>query len=412
MRYPLDDIKVLDLSHALAGPYCTLLLADYGARVYKLEPPGSGDIGRGWGPPFTGSEASFFLGLHPNKLGLSIDLKKPQGLDLCLRLMEKVDVVIENFRPGSLERMGLGYEQARARNQRLVYCSISGYGQDGPARDLPAMDLILQAASGLISVTGVKDGETVRCGHSVADITAGMFAAMGILIALHARERSGAGQLVDVSMLDSMISAMGSNFANYLGSGVIPGPMGTAFKAIVPYRTFGTADRDIAIAVASDKLWEAFCRAIDRPDLAEDPRYASNALRVQHRDTLEPLLFQMFRKATASEWQQRLDAAGVPCAPVRTLDEVCRDPQAAAREMFPTLRHPTAGPTPVTGLPIKLSETPGRVRFPAPLLGQHTRAVLHSLLCLDEATLDDLENEEVIISASAPAATPPTASTP
>ena len=172
MRYPLDDIKVLDLSHALAGPYCTLLLAEYGARVYKLEPPGSGDIGRGWGPPFAGTDSSFFLALHPNKLGVSIDLKNPKGLELCFELIEKVDVFVENFRPGSMDRLGLGYEQARARNPRLIYCSISGYGQNGPSRDLPAMDLILQASSGLISVTGVQGGETVRCGHSVADITA------------------------------------------------------------------------------------------------------------------------------------------------------------------------------------------------------------------------------------------------
>src|SRR5712692_213337 len=329
MPYPLDDVKVLDLSHALAGPYCTLLLADYGARVYKLEPPGAGDIARGWGPPFAGGESSFFLALHPNKLGVSIDLKKPQGRELCLRLIEKVDVVIENFRPGSLERMGLGYEQARARNARLIYCSISGYGQNGPARDLPAMDLILQASSGLISVTGVQGGETARCGHSVADITAGMFAALGILMALHARERTGVGQFVDVSMLDGMISAMGSNFANYLGSGVVPGPMGTAFKAIVPYRTFPTADRDIAIAGASDKLWAAFCRAIEMPELAEDPRYASNALRVENRGTLEPLLMEVLRKATSQEWQERFDRCGVPCEPVRTREEVCADPQCA-----------------------------------------------------------------------------------
>lgn len=397
MRYPLDDIKVLDLSHALAGPYCTLLLAQYGARVYKLEPPGSGDIGRGWGPPFAGGESSFFLGLNSNKLGLCIDLKKPRGLELCLRLIEKVDVVIENFRPGSLERIGLGFEQARARNPGLIYCSISGYGQDGPSRDLPAMDLILQAASGLISVTGAPGREKVRCGHSVADITAGMFAALGIVMALHARERSGAGQFLDVSMLDGMISAMGSNFATYLGSGVVPGPLGTAFKTIVPYRTFATADRDIAVAVSSDKLWAAFCQAVEMPELADDPRYTSNALRVENRGALEPLLGEVFRRAPAEEWQQRLDRAGVPCAAVRTLEEVYADPQCAVRELFPTVSHSTAGPVSVTGAPIKMSETPGRVRFPAPLLGQHTRAVLHSLLCLDEATLDALAAEGIIV---------------
>ncbi len=396
---PLEDVKVLDLSHALAGPYCTSLLGLYGAKVFKLEPPGGGDIGRGWGPPFAGGESSFFLGLNPNKFGLCVDLKKQKGLELCLRLIEKVDVVIENFRPGSLERMGLGYRQARARNARLIYCSISGYGQNGPSRDLPAMDLILQASSGLISVTGVPGGETARCGHSVADITAGMFAALGILMALYARERTGVGQLLDVSMLDGMISAMGSNFANYLGSGAVPGPMGTAFKAIVPYRTFPTADRDIAIAVASDKLWAAFCQAIEMPELVEDPRYTSNALRVENRGTLEPMLMDLFRKATSAEWQERLGRFGVPCAPVRTLDEVCADPQCEVREMFPTVSHPTAGSVAVTGTPIKMSETPGRVRSAAPLLGQHTREALTSLLGLDEAALDALEQEGVIVNA-------------
>jgi len=397
MRYPLDDLQVLDLSHALAGPYCTLLLAQYGARVYKLEPPEGGDIGRSWGPPFQGGESSYFLALNPNKLGVSIDLKHPEGRDLCLRLMEKVDVVIENFRPGSLERLGLGYDAARRRNPRVIYCSISGYGQNGPSRDLPAMDLILQASSGLISVTGAPDGPVARCGHSVADVTAGMSAAFAILAAVHARERTGEGQFLDVSMLDSMVSAMSSNFANYLGSGELPAPMGTAFKQIVPYRTFPTADRDIAVAVASDKLWAAFCRAIGQPELGKDPRYATNPLRVQNRGELEPMLLDLFRRRPCREWQERLDEAGVPCTPVRTLEEVCADPQSEARELFPTLPHPTAGPSRVTGTPVKMSGTPGRTRYPAPLLGQHTRAVLRSLLCLDKATLDRLAAEKIIV---------------
>lgn len=396
MRYALDDVKVLDFSHALAGPYCTLLLASYGARVFKLEPPGSGEIARHWGPPFTGKEASFFLGLNSNKLGISIDLKTRAGRELCLRLVQKVDVVVENFRPGSLARLGLSYEHVRARNPRLIYCSISGYGQNGPSRDLPAMDLIMQAASGLLSITGSEDGRVARCGHSVADITAGMFAAMGILLALHARERSGQGQSIDVSMFDGMISAMCSNFAYYLGSGDVPSPMGTAFKTIVPYRTFAAADRDIAVAAGSDKLWVSFCAAIGAPHLADDPRYATNPQRVQNRRTLEPLLAKIFRQATCAEWVSRLSRAGVPCSPVRTFEEVRADPQAIVRQMFPVLTQSSAGNVTVTGLPVKLSATPGRIRFAAPGRGQHTRAVLRSLLCLDEAALDRLESEGVI----------------
>jgi CoA:oxalate CoA-transferase len=400
MRYPLEDIRVLDLSHALAGPYCTLLLADYGARVYKLEPPGTGEMGRGWGPPFSGEQSSYFLALNPNKLGVCIDLKRPEGRELCRRLFDQVDVVIENFRPGTMDRLGLGWEQARARNPRLIYCSITGYGQYGPARDLPAMDLILQASSGLMSITGPEGGPPVRCGHSVADITTGMFAAFGILLGLRARESTGLGQFLDVAMFDSMISAMASNFGRYLGSGVTPGPLGTSFDQIVPYRGFPTADRELVIAVGSDKLWEVFCPAIGRPDLAQDVRFATNPDRVRNRNLLEPLLADIFRSAPSREWQRRLEQAGVPCTPVRTLEEVYQDAHATVREMFPVLPHPTAGPVPVTGLPLKMSATPGRVRFPAPVLGQHTRAVLHSLLCLDAATLDRLAAERIIFQAA------------
>ena len=403
MQSSLSGIKVLDFSHALAGPFCTLLLGDYGATVYKLESPDGGDISRGWVPPWTGDQASFFLGLNRGKRGVSIDLKRPEGIELCLRMMEKVDVVIENFRPGTLARLGLGYDVARARNPRLIYCSISGYGQDGPSRDQSAMDLILQASCGLISVTGSPDGQLARCGHSVADITAGMFALIGILMALRARDASGAGQFVDVSMLDSMISAMTSNFVNYLGSGVVPRPLGTAFASIVPYRTFPTLDREIAVAVGSEKLWRTFCEAIGRPDLTDHEDYATNPLRVKNRSVLEPMLSGVFMGDTAENWFRKLSAAGVPCSPVRSMDEVVKDPQAAVRGMFPTLDHTTAGPFTVTGPPIKLSETPARVSTAAPLLGEHTRQALAELLDLDPAELDKLESAEVIVAAALPA---------
>jgi formyl-CoA transferase/CoA:oxalate CoA-transferase len=392
MTAPLDAVRVLDFSHALAGPYCTLLLAQYGATVYKIESPEGGDIGRSWAPPYTGGEASYFLGLNAGKQGVSINLKHPEGIELCLRMIEKADILIENFRPGTMERLGLGYERVRTSNPRLVYCSISGYGQNGPSRDQPAMDLILQASSGLISVTGTESGEQVRCGHSVADITAGMFAAFGIMLALRARETTGAGQFVDVSMLDSMISAMTSNYANYFGSGIPPRPLGTAFASIVPYRTFAAADREMAIAVASDKLWAAFGPAIGRPELVTHPDYATNALRVKNRGVLEPMLAGIFRTATAAEWARRLGAAGVPCTPVRTIGEVAEDPQAAVREMFPTV-----GPLPVTGVPVKLSATPGSVGDIAPKLGEHTRAALAVLLDLDETQLDRLARDGVIL---------------
>jgi crotonobetainyl-CoA:carnitine CoA-transferase CaiB-like acyl-CoA transferase len=388
---PLTGLRVLDFSHALAGPYCTMLLAQYGAEILKIEDPSAGDVGRSWGPPFTGDEASYFLGLNAGKRSLTIDLKNPSGLELILDLAKHADILIENMRPGTMTRIGLGYEAVRARNPRLIYCAISGYGQTGPSRDDAAMDLIVQASSGLISTTGVEGGEKVRSGHSVADITAGMFALIGIQLALEARHRTGEGQFVDVSMMDGMISAMASNYAFYFGSGVIPEPMGTRFATIVPYRGFPTKDREIVIAVASQKLWRTFCTALNRPDLADHPDYATNALRVENRKVLEPLITGILLTRTSAEWEKIFATHGIPCSPVRNLEEVVTDPQAAAREMFPE-----SGGTHITGPPIKLSATPGAVQHPAPKLGADTRAALAELLNLDETALEALAKSGAI----------------
>lgn len=399
MKSPLEGIRVLDFSHALAGPYCTKLMADYGADVFKLEAPDSGDIGRGWGPPFSGDQASFFLGLNPGKRGICVDLKTPQALELALSLIEKVDVLIENFRPGTMDRLGLGYATARARNPGLIYCSISGYGQTGPMRNESAMDLIVQASSGLISMTGTEDGQQVRCGHSVADATAGLFAVIGILMALRVREQTGAGQFVDVSMLDGMVSSMCSSFANYCGSQRVPHPMGTSFASVVPYRTFAAADREIAIAAGSEKLWLTLCHALDRPDLALDPDFSTNALRIQNRVRLEATLSAIFKTQPAAEWVRRFSAAGIPCSPVQNLKDIFESHQMADREMFPVLDHATAGAFPVTGVPVKLSETPGAVRSAAPRIGEHTREVLRTLLGLSDPELDRLCNNAAKTSA-------------
>jgi len=386
---PLDGIRVLDFSHALAGPYCTMLLGDYGAEVYKLESR-DGDMGRGWGPPFAGGVANFFLGLNRGKRGISFDLKSPEGLDLCLRLVDRMDVLIENFRPGAMDRLGLGYRALHERHPALVYCSISGYGQNGPSRDEAAMDLVVQGSSGLLSITGTVDGESVRCGYGVTDVTAGQFAVIGILLALRARERTGEGQFIDVSMLDGMISTMSSNYSSYLGSSVTPQPMGTAFPTVVPYRVFHTLDRPIAIAVGSEKLWAAFCATIERPDLEKHADYDCNAARIRNRAALEPLLDKVFSTRPVAEWTERLRAAGIPASPVRNFEDVVAHPQSAVREMFPTLQHPTAGAHRVTGTPVKLSETPGGPGAPAPMLGQHTRETLGDLLEMSEEAMDGL----------------------
>ncbi len=393
---PLAGLTVLDFSHALAGPYCTMLMATYGARVIKVESPGQGDVGRSWGPPFLGAEASFFLGLHSGKQGLVVDLKKPEGVALCRRLAARADIVVENFRPGTMTRLGLDYAALAAENPRLIYVSISGFGQTGPRRDEPSMDLVTQASSGLMSITGTSAGEVVRCGHSVADVTAGTFGLVGALLALEARHASGRGQFVDVSMLDALMSTMAPNYAYYLGSGMVPGPRGTSFATISPYRNFACADREITIAVASDKLWRAFCTAVGREAWVDDPRFASNPRRVEHRDVLEPMLDEMFRGRAAAEWIALLAAAGIPCSTVRTLREVAEDPQTEARGMLATVEHGSAGPVRVTGAPVGLSETPGRVTRAAPRLGADSADVLRDVLGMSESEVGELRRAGVV----------------
>jgi crotonobetainyl-CoA:carnitine CoA-transferase CaiB-like acyl-CoA transferase len=403
----LQGLRVLDFSHALAGPFCTLVLADFGANVYKLESPSGGDMGRGWGPPFAGEQSSFFLGLNRGKYGISIDLKRKEGIDLCLRLVDRMDVLVENFRPGTMDRLGLGYQALSQRNPGLVYCSISGYGQAGPSRDEAAMDLIVECSSGFMSITGTEQGEQVRSGYAVADINAGLFSIIGILLALRARDVTGRGQYVDVSMLDSMISAMSSNYMSYLGSSRVPQPMGSAFPTVVPYRVYEARDRSFSLAVGSERLWSAFCRAIGREDLEGDPRFASNARRVENRHALEEVLHAVFRERDMTEWIEGLRAAGIPCSPVKTFAEVADDAQTALRNMFPTVDCPVVGKHRVTGPAVKLSETPGRVGAPAPALGEHTPMVLSDLLGIDADDVERLTAAGIVFGGdrSAPAKT-------
>jgi len=377
---PLDGITVLDFSHALAGPYCTMLMAAYGANVIKIESPGEGDIGRSWGPPFQGADSAYFVGLNSGKKSITVDLKSPDGLDVCRRLAAKADIAVENFRPGVMNRLGLDYAALSPANPRLIYVSISGFGQTGPRRLEPAMDLILQSASGLMSITGTAQGETVRSGHSVADVTAGLFALVGALMALEARHRTGRGQFVDVSMMDTLMSSMLANFARYLASGEIPVPMGTAFDSIVPYRNFMCADREVTIAAASDKLWKSLCEALGRSDLIGHPDYHSNPLRVRNRHALEPLLEGIFRSRSAAQWIDLLSGAGVPCTMVRNFKETVEDQQTGARNMTPVVQHALAGPIRVLGVPVQLSLTPGRIASASPVLGADTAAVLEDLL--------------------------------
>ncbi|MGA2779719.1 MAG: CoA transferase [Steroidobacteraceae bacterium] len=377
---PLDGITVLDFTHALAGPYCTMLMAAYGATVIKVEEPVHGDIGRAWGPPFQGTDAAYFVGLNSGKKSLATDLKSPEGLEHCRKLAATADIVVENFRPGTMNRLGLDYASLSAANPRLIYVSISGYGQSGPKRLEPAMDLIVQSASGLMSFTGTATGEIVKTGHSVADTTAGLFSLIGALLALEARHRTGRGQFVDVSMMDGLMSTMVANFARYLASGEMPAPRGTLFDSIVPYRNYACADRELTIAVASDKLWKSFCEAIERPDLTNHADFRTNPLRVQNRDTLEPILEQVFRSKPGAHWVATLSKHGIPCTLVRNFQEVIDDEQTSARNMTTTVQHAKAGPIRVLGVPVQLSETPGSMKSAAPLLGADNAAVLRDLL--------------------------------
>jgi crotonobetainyl-CoA:carnitine CoA-transferase CaiB-like acyl-CoA transferase len=396
MKMPLEDVKILDLSHALAGPFCSMLLGDFGAQIVKVEVPEVGDIARAWGPPFYNTEAAYFVSLHRNKKSIEIDLKKDAGKDLFFRLVEVFDVVVENFRVGTLQKLGINYEKAHARNPGIVYCSVSGFGQTGPYRDRAALDLIVQAESGMISITGEPGGRGVRAGVSVADMTAGLYAAFGIMNALRVKEKTGKGQYVDVSMLEGQLGLLQGTIGAYLADGTVPEPMGTAYKALLPYQTFQTKTNDLALAVGSDRLWRIFCPIMDLQDLMDDPRFATNAARVQNRVELIAKLQDVFLTKPYEEWEALLLQHGIPVGAINTIDQVVEHPQVQARGMITESDHPVAGRVKIVGVPVKLSETPGSVREPAPLLGQHTDEILHTYLGMTTADIAALRQAGVI----------------
>ena len=395
MSLPLEDVVVLDLSHALAGPFASTMLGDYGAEILKIEPPG-GEISREWGPPFYGDESAYFANLNRNKKSLVIDLKQSDGRAIFFRLIERADVVLENLRVGTVARLGIDYPHARAHNPQIVYCSISGFGQDGPYRDRAALDLIVQAESGMISVTGEPGRHGVRAGVSIADITAGMYAAFGILAALHARQHTGEGQFVDVSMLQGQLGILTGAFGAYFADRIVPQPMGTAYGMLLPYQTFRTRSRDIAIGIGSDKLWRTFCPLLDLPHLVEDPRYVNNAARNANRESLIGLLQSRFLTRTYEEWEAILLPAGIPVGAINSLDQVVDHPQVAARQALVRCEHPTAGVIRMVAPPVALSATPGAVRSPAPRVGEHTNSVLQQRLGFTDQDLARLRESGVI----------------
>jgi crotonobetainyl-CoA:carnitine CoA-transferase CaiB-like acyl-CoA transferase len=397
MPLPLEDVKILDLTHALAGPFASTMLADFGAQVIKLEPPGAGDIARGWGVPIPGGETSYFVSLHRNKRGIVVDLKTPEGKELFFKLVAECDIVLENYRVGALEKLGLGYEEAKKRNPGIIYCSISGFGQSGPYKDRAALDLILQAESGMISVTGEPGTTGTRCGVSIADLTAGMYCAYGVMLALRHKEKTGEGQQVDISMLEGQLSLLCTSFANYFVDGKVPQPMGTAYAVVVPYQTFHTKTRDLALAIAGEKLWRKFCPTIGHPELADDPLYLTTTDRMNNRDTLIPKLQAVFMTRTYEVWETLLLANDIPVGAINNIAQVVEHPQVQARKPFVEMDHPKVGKVRGVGSPVRLSKTPAEVRTPAPTHGQHTREVMREVLGMSDAQIDALVKKGVVV---------------
>jgi len=376
---PLAGLTIVDLTRVLSGPYCTMLLADMGARVIKVEHPGRGDDTRAWGPPFVGKETAYFLSINRNKESLTLDFKNTEGREILAKLISKSDVVVENFRPGAMARLGLDYSTLAARHPRLVFCSISGFGQDGPRRDQAGYDAVIQAEGGLMSVTGDADGRAFRVGVAVTDMVAGLLAVQGILLALFARERSGRGQHIDISMLDGVISLLSYHASIYLTTGAESRRVGNRHATIAPYDTFAASDGELFLAVGNDEQFQRFCAATGLQHLLADDRFSTNPARVRNEAALKELLEPVMRERTRDAWLREFATAGVPCGAVRSVPEALSDPQVAARRMVEAVEHAVLGPMKVLGTPIKLSDTPGSVRTAPPTLGQHTDTVLGEL---------------------------------
>jgi formyl-CoA transferase/CoA:oxalate CoA-transferase len=390
---PLQGITVLDLTRVLSGPYCTMMLADLGARVIKVEQPRKGDDTRAWGPPFVNGESSYFLSVNRNKESITLDFKQPDGRAVLDRLIARADVLVENFRPGTLARQRLDYQSLSGAFPRLVYASISGFGHTGPRSKEGGYDAVMQGEGGLMSITGSADGPPYRLGVAIADIVSGMFAAQGITAALFARERTGEGQQVDVAMFDSVIALLSYQAGIYFATGEPPQRLGNRHPTIVPYETFRASDGDFVVAVGNDDQWRRFCEATGFP---ADDRFATNRQRVTGYDELKPALDARLRTETRSHWIARLKTAGVPCGSVRDLRAVFSDPQTAARDMLVELEHAAAGLLKMTGTPMKFTRTAGAIRTPPPLLGEHTRSILADDVGLSDAEIADLRARGVI----------------
>ena len=387
MSAVLSDVVVVELTHVLAGPYCAMMLGDLGARVIKVERPGKGDESRQYGPPFTGGESAYYLGLNRNKYSVEIDFMQSEGKAQLLELLRTATVLIANCRPGTLERKGLGYETLHELNPGLIYCSISSYGQQGPRAGEPGYDLIIQGESGLMAVTGEADGEPMPVGSSVVDVTAGMYAGMAILAALRERDRSGEGQYIHISLLETAFTLLANIASGYLLSGKEAGRYGSAHPSMVPFQSFKTRDSHMTLACGSDALFARLCHALGRAELATDERFITNSQRVMHRDELIPMLQECLLQRDTSDWLVHLQAAGIPCGPIKTVSEALQDPQVQALGSIWQGQHPTAGAIQMLGSPLHLAKTPPRLYKAPPLLGEDNALLSALTLPVEEKTV-------------------------
>ena len=396
MSLALEGIKILDLTRVLAGPFATMILADLGAEVIKIEVPLGGDDSRQY-PPFQEGESAYFMSINRNKKSVTLNLKTEEGKAIFLQLLKKCDVLVENYRPGAMERLGLSYDSLKLEHPYLIYAAASGYGQTGPYSQRAAYDAVVQALGGVMSITSPeKDGTPTRVGTSIGDITAGLYTAIGILAAVIERQRSGVGQMVDVAMLDCQVSILENAVSRYLATGIVPRPIGNRHPSIVPFEPFETLDGHLMVAAGNDALWQKFCQAAGLDDLLTEVAFTTNASRNKNYDQLRPRIAAVMCQKTTAAWHMILDSAGVPNGPIQTIDMVISDPQVQARQMLIEVEHPSAGRVTVPGVPIKLSETPGSVRLPAPCLGQHTVEILTGWLGLSKEEIEGLRTRGVI----------------
>ena len=395
MAGPLEGIRVLDLTRILAGPYATMILRDLGAEVIKIEQPETGDEARDFGP-FKNDFSLYFMSVNRGKKSVTLNLKSPRGKELFLELVKGSDILVENFRPGTMEKLGLDYESLKKHHPSLLYAACSGFGQTGPYAMRGAYDMIIQGMGGIISITGEPDRPPVRVGTSIGDITSALFTTIGILSALRHRDQTGEGQLIDVGMLDCQVAILENAMVRYFSTGDIPRPLGRRHPAITPFEVFESADGYVVIAIGNNELWRKFCEHVGRPELIDDERFHTNALRTENHEPLFPILADIMCRRTTDAWVEALETIGVPCGPVNTVDKVANDPQVLARDMIAEVEHDTTGTVQIPGIPIKLSETPGQIDAPAPNLGEHTSEVLTDLLKLTAEEVNQLKQDGVL----------------